>query len=198
MVNSFNYTIVITDLTQKLVILLILAINMVLILLTITFAVKREYSWQKLYLFLYMWGELLELHSNPNFPSQSSSLSSLDLNLQVTISPSLYILLLTVPSECIWIHYFLPKLVQKDVEEAARVLYRAVDFAFSNLALDNITVDVPSYFFLSTQVLPFLSLFLSPFSLPSSLTLPLLFRWPKNIKICSNPALSARTRPTWA
>lgn len=52
-------------------------------------------------------------------------------------------------------HYVLPHLIQSDVEEAVRVLYRAVDFAFSNLALDNIIVDVPSYFFLSTQVIIF-------------------------------------------
>lgn len=59
---------------------------------------------------------------------------------------------LVFPIECIWIHYILPHMIQSNVEEAVRILYRAVDFAFSNLALDNIIVDVPSYFFLSTQV----------------------------------------------
>lgn len=46
----------------------------------------------------------------------------------------------------------MPRLVQTDVEEAVRVLYRSLDFALSNDGLEDIILDVPQYLFVSTQV----------------------------------------------
>jgi hypothetical protein len=54
--------------------------------------------------------------------------------------------------ECLWIHFELPRLVQADVEEAVRTLYRSLDFALSNDGLEDIILDVPQYLFVSTQV----------------------------------------------
>jgi hypothetical protein len=46
----------------------------------------------------------------------------------------------------------MPRLVQSDVEEAVRILYRSLDFALSNDGLEAIVLDVPQYLFVSTQV----------------------------------------------
>lgn len=153
---SFSYTTVITKLTQRLVILTIFVLNILLITLTITLVVKRDYSWQKIYLFLYLWGKL---QFPPDYFLTGSSLvlffeffgfepaGLIFFSPNISVSHSIFFV------ECIWIHYVLPTLIQADVEETVRVLYHAVDFAFANLALDNIILDVPNYFFLSTQVL---------------------------------------------
>ena len=55
-------------------------------------------------------------------------------------------------TECLWVHFQMPRLVQSDVEDAVRILYRSLDFALSNDGLDNIKLDVPQYLFVSTQV----------------------------------------------
>ena len=55
-------------------------------------------------------------------------------------------------TECLWIHFQMPRLVQADVEEAVRVLYRSLDFALTNEGLENLILDVPQYMFVSTQV----------------------------------------------
>lgn len=54
--------------------------------------------------------------------------------------------------ECLWIHFQNPRLVQRDVEEAVRLLYKSLEFAMNNDGLEHITLDVPQYLFVSTQV----------------------------------------------
>jgi hypothetical protein len=61
-------------------------------------------------------------------------------------------LILFEPLECLWIHFQVPRLVRAEVEEAVRILYHSVDTALSNNYLTDLVLDVPQYFFVSTQV----------------------------------------------